>query len=184
MIYVFELYFDRFGSVVVFCGYVVLVIDELDVVVLNVGVGGYDFRVLELGYENIMQVNVYLNIFLVVEFLLLFECMVKVKFRFFCLIWVGSFVQMGYGFIKKFFLFGDLIIFQLDDVSRFDKSRYQDLKLLIIFVVECFVEYIDKNLVFFNEVFLGLVLINFGFIYFVYFCIVFFIVGYFINKEK
>jgi NAD(P)-dependent dehydrogenase (short-subunit alcohol dehydrogenase family) len=183
-IHVLELHLDRFGSVVAFCGHVASVTDELDVAVLNAGVGGYDFRVSESGHENIMQVNVYSNTLLAVELLPLLERTAKAKSRPSRLTWVGSFVQMGHGFTKKPLLPGDSIISQLDDVSRFDKSRYQDSKLLTTLVAERLAEHIDKNLVLLNEVSPGPVLTNFGSTYPAYFRIALSIAGHFINKEK
>jgi short-subunit dehydrogenase len=56
-----------------FCNQVNSIMKYLDIVVLNAGIGGYDFNVSKSGHKNIMQVNIYPNILLTLELLLLLE---------------------------------------------------------------------------------------------------------------
>jgi NAD(P)-dependent dehydrogenase (short-subunit alcohol dehydrogenase family) len=91
---------------------------------------------------------------------------------------------MDHGFMKRPLANGESIISQLDDVTRFDRNRYQDSKLMTTLVVERLALHIDKDLVLFNEVSPGPVLTNFGASYPAYFRFALSIAGHFINKEK
>jgi NAD(P)-dependent dehydrogenase (short-subunit alcohol dehydrogenase family) len=183
-VHVVELQLDDFSSVVAFSNNVASLTSGLDIAVLNAGVGGYDFKLSKSGHENIMQVNVYSNTLLALELLPLLEQTAKEKSRPSRLTWVGSFVQMDHGLIKKPLATGVSVMNQLDDVNRFDKTRYQDSKLMATFVVERLAQHVNKDLVILNEVSPGPALTNFGATYPPYFRIALSIAGHFINKDK
>jgi NAD(P)-dependent dehydrogenase (short-subunit alcohol dehydrogenase family) len=183
-VHIIELQLDDFKSVVAFSNQVASVTDELDIAILNAGVGGYDFKISKSGHENTMQVNVYSNTLLALKLLPLLEKTAKQKSRPSRLTWIGSFVQMDHGFEKKPLVPEVSVIKQLDDANRFDKNRYQDSKLVTTLVVERLAQRIDKDLVILNEVSPGPVLTNFGSTYPAYFRIALSIAGHFINKEK
>ncbi|CAJ0555393.1 Ff.00g054580.m01.CDS01 [Fusarium sp. VM40] len=183
-VHVVELQLDDFVSVVAFSNHVASLTSGLDVAVLNAGVGGYDFKLSKSGHENIIQVNVYSNTLLALELLRLLEQTAKEKSRPSRLTWVGSFVQMDHGLTKKSLAPDVSIMSQLDSVDRFDKSRYQDSKLMTTLIVERLAQHVNKDLVILNEVSPGPALTNFGATYPAYFRIALSIAGHFINKDK
>ncbi|KAM0235128.1 hypothetical protein ACHAPO_005923 [Fusarium lateritium] len=183
-VYVVELQLDDFSSVVAFSNHVESLTSGLDVVVLNAGVGGYDFKFSKSGHENIMQVNVYSNTLLALNLLPLLEQTAKEKSRPSRLTWVGSFVQMDHGLTKKSLAPRVSVMSQLDEVDRFDKTRYQDSKLMTTLVLERLAKQVNKDLVILNEVSPGPALTNFGATYPAYFRIALWIAGHFINKDK
>ncbi|KAI6756041.1 hypothetical protein HG530_011777 [Fusarium avenaceum] len=183
-VHVVELQLDDFSSVVAFSDHVASLTSGLDVAVLNAGVGGYDFKLSKSGHENIMQINVYSNTLLALELLPLLEQKAKEKSRPSRLTWVGSFVQMDHGLTRKPLAPDVSIMNQLDSVDRFDKSRYQDSKLMTTLIVERLAQHVNKDLVILNEVSPGPALTNFGATYPAYFRLALSIAGHFINKDK
>jgi NAD(P)-dependent dehydrogenase (short-subunit alcohol dehydrogenase family) len=100
---------------------------HLDIIVLNAGIGGYDFNVSKSGHENIMQVNVYSNILLMLELLSLLKKSSRVRRRPFCLAWVGNSILMDHSFEKssRSTARDVFIMKQLENPGRFSESRYQ-----------------------------------------------------------
>ncbi|KAG5659125.1 hypothetical protein KAF25_000327 [Fusarium avenaceum] len=183
-VHVVELQLDDFSSVVAFSNRVASLTSGIDVAVLNAGVGGYDFKLTKSGHENIMQINVYSNTLLALELLPLMEQTAKENSRPSRLTWVGSFVQMDHGLLRKPLAPDVSIMNQLDSVDRFDKSRYQDSKLMSTLIVERLAQHVNKDLVILNEVSPGPALTNFGATYPAYFRLALSIAGHFINKDK
>jgi NAD(P)-dependent dehydrogenase (short-subunit alcohol dehydrogenase family) len=126
-IYIIELQVDDYNSVMAFCNQVNSIMKHLDIVVLNAGIGGYDFDVSKSGHENIMQVNVYPNILLKLELLSLLKKSSRVRRRLFCLTWVGSSILMDHSFEKssRSTATDVFIMKQLENSGRFSESRYQ-----------------------------------------------------------
>lgn len=58
VVHVLELQLGDYRSVVAFADQVKHLTLSLDILLLNAGLGGYDFRTTESGHEGIMQVNV------------------------------------------------------------------------------------------------------------------------------
>lgn len=183
-IHVVRLQMDDFKSVVAFVDEVKLLTTTIDIVLLNAGVGGLDFHSAQSGHEEIMQVNVYSNALLALELIPLLEQTAAARSRPSRLTWVGSFVQMDHSLTKKALSSDQPIIGQFDDRVRFNRSRYQDSKLMSTMIVKQLARRIDRNLVILNEVSPGPVLTNFAHTYPAYFRVGIAIVGHFANKSN
>ncbi|KAH6693668.1 hypothetical protein F5X68DRAFT_248043 [Plectosphaerella plurivora] len=183
-IHVVPLQMGDFNSVVAFAEKVQTLTSTLDILLLNAGLGGYDFRTTESGHEGIMQINVYSNALLALKLLPLLQQTAVAKEVPSRLTWVGSFVQLDHTLTKKLLSLDEPIISQLDDPARFNSSRYQDSKLMSTMFVEQLAQRVDKSLVIFNEMTPGPVLTNFASSYPAYFRIGIAILGHFMNKTK
>jgi NAD(P)-dependent dehydrogenase (short-subunit alcohol dehydrogenase family) len=183
-IHVVSLQMDDFDSVIKFADQVAALTQLLDLSILNAGVGGYEYNTSKSGHEGIMQVNVYSTALLALKLLPLLENTARAKGTPSRLTWVGSFVQMDHSMTKKPLSTKASIIKQLDDEKNFNKSRYQDSKLMGTMFVQRLALKVNNDLVVFNEVSPGPVLTNFGSTYPAYFRIGIAIIGHFVNKEK
>ncbi|KAJ9155295.1 NAD(P)-binding protein [Pleurostoma richardsiae] len=183
-IHVVELQMDDFRSVIAFADKVKDLTTTVDILLLNAGLGGFEFQTAKTGHERIMQVNVYSNALLALELLPLLQQTATIKARRSRLTWVGSFVQMDHTLTKNPISTSQSIIGQFDERSRFNRGRYQDSKLMSTMVVKQLAQHVDKNLVIFNEVSPGPVLTNFASAYPAYFRVGIAFIGLFINKSK
>jgi NAD(P)-dependent dehydrogenase (short-subunit alcohol dehydrogenase family) len=184
IIHVVPLQLGDFNSVVAFAEKVRNITLTLDILLLNAGLGGYDFRTTESGHESIMQINVYSNALLALELLPLLKQTALAKGTPSRLTWVGSFVQMDHTLAKKPLSPDEPIIAQFDDPKRFNASRYQDSKLMSTMIVRQLAQRVDRSLVIFNEVSPGPVLTNFASSYPAYFRVGIAILGCIMSKTK
>lgn len=185
VIHVLELQMGDFKSVVTFSDKVKALTSTVDVVLLNAGLGGFDFQTAESGHEAIMQVNVYSNALLSLELLPLLQQTAAVQSRPSRLTWVGSFVQMDHTVTQKTPIsVNKPIIPQFDDKANFNRNRYQDSKLMTTMVVKQLAKSVDKSQVVFNEVSPGPVMTNFAHNYPAWFRVGIAVVGHFVDKNK
>jgi NAD(P)-dependent dehydrogenase (short-subunit alcohol dehydrogenase family) len=173
-----------FNSVVAFAEKFRNLTSTLDILLLNAGLGGYDFGTTESGHESIMQVIVYSNALLALELLPMLRQTAVMKGEPPRLTWVGSFVQVDHTLAKKPLSPGESIIAQLDDPKRFNASRYQDSKLMSTMLVGQLAQRVEKSFVIFNEVSPRRVLTNFASSYPGYIRVGIAILGCIMNKTK
>ena len=185
MIHVLELEMGDYKSDVAFVDKVRKVAQAIDIVLLNAGLGSFEFKTTKTGHEETMQVNVYSNAVLALQLLSLLERTAKAKSKPTRLTWVGSFVQMDHSLKKQPLSNTRPLIPQFDEKAKFNGiTRYSDSKLMGTMFVQELAERVDKNLVILNEVSPGRVLTNFGASAPIYVRVALTVIGLVVSKSK